>query len=84
LTLLDDVCNFPKGTDDKFLQKLGETFGSHPHFAVAGPNDFTIKHYAGDVNYFSLLLLLLFFKSQNNNFIIFLFILGNISHLGIL
>ena len=26
LTLLDDVCNFPKGDDSKFLEKLGKCF----------------------------------------------------------
>ena len=50
LSLLDDVCNFPKGSDDKFLQKLGETYNQHAHFTMAGAaNEFTIKHYAGDV-----------------------------------
>jgi myosin-1 len=49
--LLDDVSNFPKGTDEKFLAKLQETYSSHPHFALAGQNAFTIKHYAGDVSY---------------------------------
>jgi len=52
LTILDDVSNFPKGTDEKFLGKLGEAFGSHAHFAISGgPNEFVIKHYAGDVSY---------------------------------
>jgi myosin-1 len=52
LTLLDDVCNFPKGTDEKFLQKLQEYHGSHPHFALSSKAGcFIIKHYAGDVEY---------------------------------
>ena len=50
LAQLDDVCNFPKGTDEKFLAKLGDAFQSHAHFTMdGGPNEFTIKHYAGDV-----------------------------------
>lgn len=51
-TLLDDTCNFPQGTDEKFLAKLGEHHGSHAHFQMGGrPNSFIIKHYAGEVEY---------------------------------
>jgi hypothetical protein len=46
--VLDDVCNFPKGTDDKYLGKLNEYFGQHAHFAPAGAAQFIIKHYAGN------------------------------------
>lgn len=49
--LLDDVCNFPKGSDDKFLGKLQEAFSQHAHFTMGGANEFVIKHYAGDVTY---------------------------------
>jgi len=49
LAQLDDVCNFPKGTDEKFLQKLQEAFMQHAHFTMGGQNEFVIKHYAGDV-----------------------------------
>jgi len=50
-TLLDDTCNFPKGTDEKFLQKMSEHHGSHAHWKGAGAQAFTVKHYAGDVTY---------------------------------
>lgn len=52
IALLDDTCNFPKGTDDKFLQKAMESFPDHPHFqGHMVNNQFTIRHYAGDVLY---------------------------------
>ena len=52
LTLLDDTCNFPQGTDEKFLAKLGEHHGSHAHFQMGTrQNSFVIKHYAGEVEY---------------------------------
>lgn len=50
LALLDDTCNFPKGTDEKFLAKSIESFSQHAHYVgnqVAG--EFLIRHYAGDV-----------------------------------
>eukprot|EP01087_Luapelamoeba_hula_P021080 TRINITY_DN72_c0_g1_i2.p1 TRINITY_DN72_c0_g1~~TRINITY_DN72_c0_g1_i2.p1 ORF type:complete len:745 (-),score=147.61 TRINITY_DN72_c0_g1_i2:1096-3246(-) len=50
MMLLDDVCNFPQGSDIKFLGKLKEVWGSHAHMAC-GADEFTIKHYAGDVKY---------------------------------
>jgi myosin-1 len=54
LTLLDDVCNFPKGSDDKFLQKLLETINNNPHLSGGmGAGEFVIKHYAGDVSRFN-------------------------------
>ena len=51
MMLLDDVCNFPQGTDQKFLGKIKEVYGSHAHFNSTGGDEFTIKHYAGDVRY---------------------------------
>lgn len=51
LTLLDDTCNFPQGTDEKFLAKLNEHHSQHKHFQGSGHNSFVIKHYAGDVGY---------------------------------
>lgn len=55
LALLDDTCNFPKGTDEGFLAKCREYFSTHAHFALAdsmgGSSRFVIKHYAGDVTY---------------------------------
>eukprot|EP01132_Coremiostelium_polycephalum_P007665 gene7665-9430_t len=55
LTLLDDVCNFPKGDDEKFLQRINEAFAGHAHYqsAAQASSNFTIKHYAGDVEYSS-------------------------------
>jgi hypothetical protein len=73
MTILDDVCNFPKGTDDKFRyvclfappcalchpalahiflysEKLLGAFPSHAHLAATSqPDEFVVKHYAGDV-----------------------------------
>eukprot|EP01091_Cochliopodium_minus_P015206 TRINITY_DN5339_c0_g1_i2.p1 TRINITY_DN5339_c0_g1~~TRINITY_DN5339_c0_g1_i2.p1 ORF type:complete len:1073 (-),score=394.85 TRINITY_DN5339_c0_g1_i2:98-3316(-) len=53
LTLLDDVSNFPKGTDEVFYEKMGTQFGDHKHFAYSNKQkrSFLIKHYAGDVEY---------------------------------
>lgn len=51
LTLLDDTCNFPQGTDEKFLAKLHEHHSTHNHFIAGGQGIFKIKHYAGDVEY---------------------------------
>jgi myosin-1 len=51
IAILDDTCNFPKGTDEKFLEKMRDAFSSHAHFVVSSPTEFTIKHYAGDVAY---------------------------------
>nr|P10569.1 RecName: Full=Myosin IC heavy chain [Acanthamoeba castellanii]AAA27707.1 myosin IB heavy chain [Acanthamoeba castellanii] len=52
MTILDDVCNFPKGTDDKFREKLLGAFPTHAHLAATSqPDEFVIKHYAGDVVY---------------------------------
>mmetsp|Transcript_16719 Transcript_16719/g.24978 ORF Transcript_16719/g.24978 Transcript_16719/m.24978 type:complete len:1181 (+) Transcript_16719:58-3600(+) len=48
--LLDDVCNFPKGTDEKFLGKMQQQI-QHKHLQVAGSDAFIVKHYAGDVTY---------------------------------
>ncbi len=50
MMILDDVCNFPKGTDDKFREKVASAFQSHAHFGLTtNPDEFVIKHYAGDV-----------------------------------
>ena len=50
-TQLDDTVNFPKGTDDKFLQKCNQALTQHAHYDAAGVGMFMIKHYAGDVVY---------------------------------
>eukprot|EP01088_Endostelium_zonatum_P019699 TRINITY_DN6943_c0_g1_i2.p1 TRINITY_DN6943_c0_g1~~TRINITY_DN6943_c0_g1_i2.p1 ORF type:complete len:479 (+),score=136.92 TRINITY_DN6943_c0_g1_i2:27-1439(+) len=52
--VLDDVCRSVHAgdsdtTDAKFMEKL-QTL-SHAHFNANPPNGFTIKHYAGKVNY---------------------------------
>jgi len=51
MMILDDVCNFPKATDLKFLGKCVKEFEGHAHFAQGGPDEFIVKHYAGDVHY---------------------------------
>lgn len=50
-TLLDDTCNFPKGTDEKFVQKMSEVHSQHAHWKAQGPAGFEILHYAGPVQY---------------------------------
>jgi len=50
LTLLDDVCNFPKGTAEKFWGKMNEHDGTHSHYGPGSiASTFVVKHYAGDV-----------------------------------
>ena len=54
-SLLDDTCNTAHGmeadkADEKFCQKMQETYSDHPHFVPRG-RQFILKHYAGDVNY---------------------------------
>eukprot|EP01114_Cavostelium_apophysatum_P003671 TRINITY_DN1374_c0_g3_i1.p1 TRINITY_DN1374_c0_g3~~TRINITY_DN1374_c0_g3_i1.p1 ORF type:complete len:1131 (-),score=356.14 TRINITY_DN1374_c0_g3_i1:89-3481(-) len=52
LTMLDDVCNFPKGSDEKFLAQICEAYGQHAHFSGGqGAGEFIIRHFAGDVVY---------------------------------
>lgn len=54
LSLLDEECLFPKGTDASFAAKLRQTLGSHPRFSFNPkiPGDaFTLHHYAGPVPY---------------------------------
>lgn len=52
LPILDDVCNFPQGSDQKFLDKLRQSISSHAHLTFPSSNiEFTIRHYAGDVTY---------------------------------
>ncbi|XP_049850676.1 myosin ID heavy chain-like isoform X2 [Schistocerca gregaria] len=51
-TLLDDVCNFPQASDEKFLSKLKENLAQHQFFKLgSAANSFCVKHYAGDVEY---------------------------------
>jgi myosin-1 len=46
------LCVLNPGTDDKFLQKVLESYGSHAHLSGGmGQGEFLIRHYAGDVSY---------------------------------
>ncbi|XP_031388842.1 myosin-17-like [Punica granatum] len=53
IALLDEACMFPKSTHDTFAQKLYQTFKNHKCFIKPklSRTDFTIMHYAGEVNY---------------------------------
>lgn len=54
LSLLDEECMFPKGSDSSFAAKLRHTHAPHPRFsfnAKAPTDDFTLYHYAGPVVY---------------------------------
>jgi myosin-1 len=60
MRILDDNCKSVHALDGaaadaKFMQKLIQVFGSHPHMVVsntgATAKEFTIKHYAGEVTY---------------------------------
>ena len=56
LTLLDEECLFPKGTDATFSEKVCKTHSAHERFAfnVNKPGEaFTVNHYAGPVTYSS-------------------------------
>ncbi|XP_029361674.1 unconventional myosin-XV [Echeneis naucrates] len=53
LRILDDQCSFPQATDHTFLQKCHYHHGNNPLYArpkMPLP-EFTLKHYAGKVNY---------------------------------
>jgi myosin heavy subunit len=58
LSLLDEECLFPEGTDMSFLQKMHKNFASNKVYVkVTGntSNDkFALAHYAGDVRSFYL------------------------------
>ncbi|CAK7356900.1 unnamed protein product [Dovyalis caffra] len=53
IALLDEACMFPKSTHETFAQKLYQTFKNHKRFSKPklSRTDFTIVHYAGEVNY---------------------------------
>lgn len=56
LSLLDEECMFPKGSDATFAAKLQHRLKHHPRFSFntkAPGIDFTLHHYAGPVNYSS-------------------------------
>ncbi|CAI0419594.1 unnamed protein product [Linum tenue] len=53
ISLLDEACMFPKSTHETFAQKLYQTFKNNKRFIKPklSRTDFTILHYAGEVNY---------------------------------
>ncbi|PRW61206.1 myosin-1-like isoform X1 [Chlorella sorokiniana] len=54
LSLLDEECMMPKGSDSTFAAKLQQQQAAHPRFSYntrAPGDDFTIQHYAGPVVY---------------------------------
>ncbi|KAL6271486.1 hypothetical protein ACE6H2_028397 [Prunus campanulata] len=53
IALLDEACMFPKSTHDTFSQKLYQTFKDNKRFVKPKltRSDFTIVHYAGEVQY---------------------------------
>ncbi|KAE9414991.1 hypothetical protein Angca_003419, partial [Angiostrongylus cantonensis] len=58
LSLLEEECVVPNGSDQSLLQKLLTNLGKHPEFRKAKQSQrcqdvkhFTIKHYAGSVDY---------------------------------
>ncbi|KAM0992340.1 hypothetical protein ACFX13_010771 [Malus domestica] len=53
VALLDEACMFPKSTHETFANKLYQTFKTHKRFIKPklSRTDFTIAHYAGEVQY---------------------------------
>ncbi|KAL1546121.1 myosin-11-like isoform X1 [Salvia divinorum] len=53
IALLDEACMFPKSTHETFCNKLYQTFKVHKRFIKPklSRTDFTIGHYAGEVQY---------------------------------
>ncbi|KAL8551915.1 hypothetical protein ACS0TY_000820 [Phlomoides rotata] len=53
VALLDEACMFPKSTHETFCNKLYQTFKVHKRFIKPklSRTDFTIAHYAGEVQY---------------------------------
>ncbi|XP_062073083.1 myosin-9 [Humulus lupulus] len=53
IALLDEACMFPKSTHETFSQKLYQTFRDHKRFIKPklARSDFSILHYAGEVQY---------------------------------
>ncbi|XP_021768866.1 myosin-9-like [Chenopodium quinoa] len=53
VALLDEACMFPKSTHETFSQKLYQTFKTNKRFIKQklSRTDFTIAHYAGEVQY---------------------------------
>ncbi|KAL8191953.1 hypothetical protein R6Q57_028684 [Mikania cordata] len=67
IALLDEACMFPKSTHETFAQKLYQTFKSHQRFVKPklARSDFTISHYAGEVQYQSEL-----FLDKNKDYVV--------------
>merc|ERR1719232_2132813 len=54
MALCDEECWFPKATDKTFVEKMTNTHATHPKFVKSdfkSEADFSILHYAGQVNY---------------------------------
>nr|AAC47238.1 non-muscle myosin heavy chain II [Caenorhabditis elegans] len=54
MSTLDDVCLFPQGNDQSFVQRLNNTHSQHPKYVVPeirSRSDFAVVHYAGRVDY---------------------------------
>ncbi|KAK9059845.1 hypothetical protein SSX86_020549 [Deinandra increscens subsp. villosa] len=53
VALLDEACMFPKSTHETFSNKLYQTFKNHKRFIKPklSRTDFTVAHYAGEVQY---------------------------------
>merc|ERR1719225_31968 len=54
MALVDEECWFPKATDKSFVEKLVTSHSAHPKFLKTdfrGEADFSVLHYAGQVNY---------------------------------
>merc|ERR1719458_1406335 len=54
MALVDEECWFPKATDKSFVEKLVTSHNAHPKFLKTdfrGEADFSIMHYAGQVDY---------------------------------
>ncbi|XP_076946182.1 myosin-9-like, partial [Bidens hawaiensis] len=53
IALLDEACMFPKSTHETFANKLYQIFKNHKRFIKPklSRTDFTIAHYAGEVQY---------------------------------
>uniref|UniRef100_A0A2C9WMD3 Myosin motor domain-containing protein n=2 Tax=Manihot esculenta TaxID=3983 RepID=A0A2C9WMD3_MANES len=67
IALLDEACMFPKSTHETFAQKLYQTFKDHKRFIKPKLTraDFTIVHYAGEVQYQSDL-----FLDKNKDYVV--------------
>ncbi|CAN4113680.1 unnamed protein product [Withania somnifera] len=67
IALLDEACMFPKSTHETFSQKLYQTFKVHKRFIKPklSRTDFTIAHYAGEVQYQSD-----FFLDKNKDYVV--------------